>query len=160
MTEKRKFSPPIVGGSSLLVIFAVLCLVIFALLSLSTVRTDVRLAEKSREFVTAYYAADSEAQKILAQLRCGETPEGVTIEEIETESDPESDTETQPAPETETGRLCSYTCKLSSEQSLSVEVLVTGEEYSVQRWQVVSTTAFETADTITVWDGEQETEGE
>ena len=57
------FSPPAVGGVSLLVVFAVLCLTVFALLSLSTVRADARLSEASAQSVADYYAADCEAQK-------------------------------------------------------------------------------------------------
>lgn len=40
MNERQRFSPPAVGGSSLLVIFAVLCLTVFAMLSLSTVQAN------------------------------------------------------------------------------------------------------------------------
>ena len=142
MAEKRKFSPPVVGGSSLLVIFAVLCLVIFALLSLSTVSADMRLAEKSRTFVTEYYAADSKAEQVLAQLRAGETPEGVKTKE------------------TGEGTLCRYQCEISSQQSLAVEALVTEDSYEILRWQVISTAEFKTDNTIKVWDGQQEAEGD
>ena len=48
MTQRGKsegFAPPALGGASLLVIFAVLALTVFALLSLSTVRADVRLGD-------------------------------------------------------------------------------------------------------------------
>ena len=61
MDEKR-FSAPAVGGSSLLVIFAVLCLTVFALLGLSTVQADGRLSGASAEAVSAYYAADCRAE--------------------------------------------------------------------------------------------------
>ena len=40
--NKTNFRPPALGGVSLLVIFAVLCLTVFALLSLSTVQADCR----------------------------------------------------------------------------------------------------------------------
>ena len=72
--DKRKrddFAPPALGGSSLLVVFAVLALTVFALLSLSTVRADVRLGDAAAKAVTDYYAADTRAQEILAQLRNG-----------------------------------------------------------------------------------------
>ena len=74
MEDKKRFSPPVVGGSSLLVIFAVLCLTVFALLSLSTVRADVRLSEASAQAVSGYYQADCQAEAILARLRSGELP--------------------------------------------------------------------------------------
>ena len=66
--EKSTFSPPALGGSSLLTVFAVLCLTVFALLSLSTVRADLRLAQHSRQAVQDYYAADARAQEILASI--------------------------------------------------------------------------------------------
>ena len=72
MEDKKRFSPPVVGGSSLLVIFAVLCLTVFALLSLSTVRADVRLSEASAQAVSGYYQADCQAEAILARLRSGD----------------------------------------------------------------------------------------
>ena len=40
MKSRKHFSPPMVGGSSLLVIFAILCLTIFTLLALSTAQAD------------------------------------------------------------------------------------------------------------------------
>lgn len=129
-----------VGGSSLLVIFAVLCLVMLAMLSLSTVSADLRLAEKSRELVEDFYAADSEAEGILARLRNGELPEGVSVEEKEN------------------GLLCRYQCEISSTQSLAVEVLVDGRHYEIRRWQVISTTKFEIDDSLPVWNGFREGE--
>ena len=58
MGRKEQFSPPALGGSSLLVVFAVLALTVFALLSLSTVRADARLGDAATEAVSGYYAAD------------------------------------------------------------------------------------------------------
>ena len=51
MNERQRFSPPAVGGSSLLVIFAVLCLTVFAMLALSTVQANGRLSDASAEAV-------------------------------------------------------------------------------------------------------------
>ena len=47
--KQAELSPPPVGGASLLVVFAVLCLTVFALLSLSTVRANGRLSEASAQ---------------------------------------------------------------------------------------------------------------
>ena len=70
----KRSGPAAVGGSSLLVIFAVLCLVIFALLSLSTVRADGRLSQASADAVKAYYKADCRAEEIVARLRPARSP--------------------------------------------------------------------------------------
>ena len=79
MRTREKFSPPVVGGSSLLVIFAVLCLTVFALLGLSTVQADQRLSDASAKAVSDYYGADTQAEQIFAQLRSGQVPQGVAV---------------------------------------------------------------------------------
>ena len=75
--EKNGFRFPVMGVSSLLIIFSVLCLTVFAILSVSTASAGSRLSEKAAQSVTDYYAADSRAEKTIAALRSGEIPEGV-----------------------------------------------------------------------------------
>lgn len=123
--------PSAVGLSSLLVIFAVLCLTVFSLLSVSTVQADGRLAEKSRQAVYDYYTADCCAEALLAQLRNGELPEGVTLE----------------------NGVYRYVCALSDTQVLTVEVTVTGTDYEILRWQAQSVTDWQADETLHVWDG-------
>ena len=133
MSEKRTFSPPVVVGAvSLLTIFAVLCLTVFALLSLSTVQADQRLSDKSFAAVAGYYAADCAAEEILAQLRAGEVPEGVTAYE---------------------GGLYRYGCPISDTQTLVVEVAVENTDYTIIRWQARSTAEWVADDSLPVWDG-------
>ena len=110
MAEKRRMPMPAVGGSSLLVIFAVLCLTVFALLALSTVQAGSRLSDRSAQAVLDYYQADSRAEEILARLRRGEVPQGV---------------------ETEGEDLYVYACPISDTQTLMVEVRVEGQAYTV-----------------------------
>ena len=55
MNRKNHFGQqPTVGASSLVVIFAVLCLTVFALLGLSTVRADQRLSDTAAVSVENY----------------------------------------------------------------------------------------------------------
>ena len=133
MDDPRRFTPPAVGGSSLLVIFAVLCLTVFALLGLGTVQADQRLADASAEAVYGYYAADCQAEAILARLRAGELPEGVTA-----------------LP----GERYTYTCPSSAAQVREVEVRVTGTDYAVLLWQAVPAADWQPDDGLEVWDGE------
>lgn len=135
--QKKRFSPPAVGGISLLVVFAVLCLTVFALLSLTTVQADVRLADASAQAAADYYAADLEAQTILARLRNGERPEGVTF--------------------TGSGLLrAEYTCRISDTQELQVSVIlqgISGREYVIERWQAVPSAEWESDESLDLWDG-------
>lgn len=135
--ERSSFSPPTTGGISLLVAFAVLCLTVFALLSLSTVRADERLADASAQAVTDYYEADCAAQEILARLRNGETPDGVTL--------------------TGSGVLtASYACPISDTQELQVQVLFPGglgDDYTILLWQAAPSGDWVPDDSLHVWDG-------
>ncbi len=129
---KRSGGGSMVGASSLLVIFAVLCLVIFALLSLSTAKAGERLSLQSTQSVSAYYQADCAAEEILARLRAGEVPDCVSLK----------------------NGVYSYTCPISQTQELLVEVRLEGEDYTILRWQSVSAANWERDDTLVLWDGE------
>lgn len=76
MKQRDTFSPPVIGGSSLLAIFAIVTLCVFTLLSLSTVLAEKRLSEAAADSVIRYYDAELKAEETLAKLRAGEiTPE-------------------------------------------------------------------------------------
>lgn len=146
MTQRGKsggFAPPALGGASLLVIFAVLALTVFALLSLSTVRADVRLGDASAQAITNYYAADCRAQEVLACLRTGApVPEDISVSEsiIHYEDRVEW--------------VCSYTVPISETQELQVEVQLEGTDYTVLRWQAVPAGGWEIDEGIELWDME------
>ena len=132
MNKKHRFSPPMVGESSLLVIFAVLCLTVFALLTLSSVKADQRLGDASRAAVTGYYTADCESEAVLALLRQGICPDGVIDEG---------------------NGIYSYYSPISDTQALAIRVQVQGADYTILRWQAVSTTEEVPSDRIPVWSG-------
>lgn len=129
----RKSSPvPPVGATTLLTVFAVLCLTVFALLTLSDVRSDAALADASLDSVRAYYAADAKAQELLARLRDGQRPEGVSL----------SDGTAQ------------YAVPISDTQELQVSVILEDPDrgaYRITRWQCVSTQPWEGEDGLQLW---------
>lgn len=127
----KRSGPAAVGGSSLLVIFAVLCLVVFALLSASTVQADGRLSKASADAVTAYYEADCKAEEILAQLRSGAVPSGVEMN----------------------GNYFRYECPVSDTQILIVSGTLSGDFYEILQWQTVSVTEWDEDDSLGLWDG-------
>ena len=104
----------------------------FALLSLSTVQADQRLSDKSFAAVAGYYEADCAAEGILAQLRAGEIPAGVTAYD---------------------GGIYRYGCPISDTQTLVVEVAVEDTDYTIIRWQARSTADWVADDSLPVWDG-------
>ena len=60
-----------VGAGSLLTVLAVLCLVVFTVLSISTVQSQKALSERSAAAVEAYYQADARAEE-RSRKKCGE----------------------------------------------------------------------------------------
>ncbi len=138
MAKRGTSGPPAaVGGSSLLVIFAVLCLTVFALLTLSTAAADSRLSQDAADAVEAYYQADSQAEALWARLRAGERPEEVT----ETAEDAGS-------------TLYEYTVPVSQGQELRVSLQLEDGIWTVVQWQAVSTADWQADEDLTVWDGE------
>ena len=131
MADRERFSPPVVGGTSLLVIFAVLALTVFALLSLSTALANDRLSSAAAQAVYDYYQADCQAEAILAQLRQGRQPPGVARQ----------------------GDVFAYSCPISYTQTLLVEVRLDGDTYTILRWQAVSTAPWHPDDSLNLWDG-------
>jgi hypothetical protein len=129
--NKRNVSFGTPGGSALMVTFAVLCLVVFAVLSLSTAQADRRLSEVSADAVRQYYEADREANRILSLIRKGSIPAGV---------------------ETEEG-IYRYSCRISDTRTLFVEVRVDGSDYEILRWQEEYTADWELDTSLDVWSG-------
>lgn len=145
--KRSSFSPPALGGASLLVIFAVLALTIFALLSLSTVRADGRLSEAANRAVQDYYAADGKAQAVLAWLRTGEgmpdVPEDFAVSTSVIDYADHSET------------IHSYALPISETQELQVEVLVNGaNDWEILRWQAVPVGDWADDGGMELWDME------
>lgn len=137
MSKSYKISFTTVGGSSILTIFAVLCFIVFALLSLSTAKADRNLSEKSVDAVSRYYAADTKAEEILASLRRGEVPEEVTEED---------------------GGRYTYSCPVDDSQEIQVTVQIRGDSYKILRWQKEYVGEWKADDSMKVWGGTEITE--
>ena len=129
---KRRESAAPVGAGMLLVSFAVLCLVAFAALYLSSAGAEDRLSRASAETLLARREADAEAEAILARLRAGEVPEGVRQE----------------------NDVYDYTVPIAPDRELQVSVRRAGETYTVLSWREVPTGDWQADESLTLWDGE------
>lgn len=145
--SKDRFSPPAVGGVTLLSVFAILCLTIFALLSLSTIQANGRLADASAQAMIDYYNADTKAEEILARLRGSELPGNA-------EALPDNDTLNGIHVN---GNIYSYLCKISDTQNLEVSVQLNGADYTILSWKTVPAGEWKADNNLYVWDGETET---
>jgi hypothetical protein len=114
--KKHHPFPSMVGTSSLLVVFSSICLTIFAVLTVSTANAEARLSDASSEAVCQYYAADCMAETIFAEIRQGNIPEGVTVE----------------------NNLYSYSCPISQTLKLHVKLHFSENQWTVLQWQAIS----------------------
>ena len=130
--SQERVKLPAVGGSSLLVIFTVLCLTIFALLGLETVRADCRLTDAAAQSVASYYSADAQAESIVSVLRTGQVPDYVLCD----------------------GDVYTFACPAGDTQALVVSVRVAGMDYEILSWQTVPSTLWQASDALPVWSGE------
>ena len=129
--KDRDIQPPAVGSSSLLVAFALLCLTVFALLSLSTVQAEKRLSQSSAQAVESYYRADCQAEELFARLRSGELPQEVTLSQ----------------------GVYRYSVPMGENLELQVELTRAGDRWTVLRWQTMAPET-ELDDGLPVWGGQ------
>jgi hypothetical protein len=140
MNRRRFDSPPGigVGGASILMVFAVLCLTIFAVLSLVTARSERALAERHAEAVTNYYAADCLAAEVYDALsKAGDLPEsvlGVSVSKPSVSS-------------------LSYTVPIDGDRELCVLLRREGDTLRILEWREAATGEWEPDTRIRVWEG-------
>ena len=68
MKDKQQSYFVNIGSSSLLVIFLILCLVTFAIISLSSAKSDYTFSERLAEHKRAYYEASARAEDIVGEI--------------------------------------------------------------------------------------------
>lgn len=66
--EKKKYPAVNIGSASMLVVFIILCLVIFSVLSVASANHDYTYSQKIADRTTSYYKASGKAETILSQI--------------------------------------------------------------------------------------------
>ena len=140
--NERKSSGINIGSASIIMVFSVLCLTIFAVLTFITANNEYKLAVKSSDAVKTYYEADTRAVitegKIRENIANGKTDaiEGVTVND-------QAD-----------GRHYTYAQTMDDNQELQVELLYAGGELKTLKWELVNVAEWSPDVGIQLWDGE------
>ena len=141
-----------IGTSTMIVIFTVLCLVTFSVLSLGSARNDSLLSKRNAEAVKAFYAADSAAEDFYMMVdRTLKNSKGITPWQVQEEVS-EALSEFYYA-EFDT----IYTeFPMPAGQALYIELIPNWEDrtLSIQTWQVYNTEDYEIDQSMQVWSGE------
>ena len=149
--SKRKYPTINIGSSSMLVVFIILCLVTFSVLSVASANNDRKYSEKIADRTTAYYEASNKAEELLSQIDdklkqvyeqynagyLSQVPDVLTsIDGIDTSGFPS----------------VSFSVPINDTQTLSVSLLIQIPEkegdtfYTITSWKEISTE---------VWNGDE-----
>ena len=142
------------GYVTIMLIFALLCLTVFAVLSFQAAYADERLSARAQEYTQQFYTADSRAKEILAQLD-GYAAQAAGSPFFAEEFALEAGGAAAVTPCAE-GVRAAYSCEINERQSLSVCVTFfaspDGGRYRIDRWQTTAQDDDEEAP-LGVWDG-------
>lgn len=148
MQNERKSSGINIGSASIIMVFSVLCLTVFAVLSLITANSEYKLAVKSTDVIKNYYAADNAATEKLAVLK--DTFDDGDFAAVQTKA-------------TELGIICesagedvtlSFEEKVTDTQALSVKATYTSGDFRIDEWKLISTDEWNADAGFELWDGE------
>lgn len=154
MSKENKRPSVQVGGSTILMIFTVLCLTVFAVLSLSTAKADYTLSQKAEASATAYYAADSQAEEMLVKI--DKILKSAVAEETEQAYDFFLEQNLGELYDID-GKYIAYNVSLSEGQILSVKlkpIYSADQRFKITEWVVKNTGEYEIDESINVWLGE------
>jgi len=133
-----------VGSASIVLVFAVICLTVFSLITLIVASNDKALVEAEVRRITGYYNADTQAEYILSELLAADTlPSSVRGVDIMTQWSEELGMETT-----------YFFCPISNITALYVELALRGDSFDILSWRMWNTDEWEFDDSINVWSGE------
>ena len=133
-SKKKQYFGMNIGSASILLIFIILCLVSFAVLSIVSTNADSKLTQRVLNRTTAYYEACNSAETALAAVDS-------TLRSIyDTSDDADSYFQT-------VGHSKSYAIPVTDLQTLQVTIEILYPEtnddtfYRITSWQVITTDA-------------------
>ena len=133
-----------IGSASVVMVFAVLCLTVFALISYTAAGNDKALSDVEAYLVKNYYEADTLAECILAELLAADTiPDSIRGVNIEAQWDPELEAET-----------AEFSCTISDEKELYVKMAFYVDSYDILSWRMRDTGTWLIDDDLPVWPGD------
>lgn len=136
-----------IGTSSLILIFIVLCLATFGLLSLSNAKGDWNLAMKNAEAVRTYYEADRQGEQFVNMVK-------KTFAEAEKRmEDPKEKLASYYQKEQE---IFQTDIDMQYGQALHIELqMESSTDYQILCWNVYIREEYEIDDSVPVWTGEE-----
>ena len=132
-----------VGSASIVLVFAVLCLTVFSLITYVVAVNDKALVDAKVGLVTGYYEADALAEQILAEILAAEDIRSTVLGvDINTRFDENLGVETT-----------YFFCHISDIKALYVRLVIRDDSYDILNWRMYDTDDWIFDDSINVWPG-------
>lgn len=160
MKRRRSKSFFNIGITSVILIFVILCLLTFSVLSLVSARADLRLSQKSAQRTTAYYESYNSAVEILREItacidsQLDQTDETTYFQNIMQQLDGKNGISFSDE------RHLSYSVSLDTEEILAVSLTLSftpfenGRYYRIDTWKTVSTHKWDPDTNLPVFNSE------
>jgi len=133
-----------VGSASIVLVFAVLCLTIFTIITYMVSNNERALIDAKAELITGYYKADALAEQILQDLlEADTTPDRLRGVDINTKFNEDLGVETT-----------YYYCKISDIKSLYVNLVIRDDSFDILSWRMYAMDEWVFDDTMNVWSGD------
>ena len=166
MNLEKRHSAASIGITSFVLIFVMLCLLTFSVLSLATARADLKLSQRSAERTLADYDAENRANDVLMNIiSCLE--DCLDAEDSGTESSGSSfyaqvreQLEGQDGISFDSERVLRYAVALEEEQLLCVSLELShepygdGSHYRILEWRTESTHEWGTDESLPLLDAD------
>ena len=132
-----------IGSASIVLVFAVVCLTIFTVMAYGSALMDERLIESEVRLIEAFYAADSLAEQVLAEVLTSEiVPDYIMGVEIFSYWDWDILAE-----------IVSFVSPITDTREIYVSVAIYEDSYRILTWRVYETGEWEVYDRLNVWPG-------
>ena len=133
-----------IGSASIALIFVVLCMTIFTAISFVFALSEEALIKNEVDLVMAYYAADTLAEQVLAEIiSVAVLPGSVMGVEIFTRRDTSLMAE-----------VIYFTIPITDNNELHVAVSLDGNGYNIISWRMFPIGMWEADGTINIWQGD------
>ena len=133
------------GSATLLMLFSVLCLTVFAVLAYCSSGAELRLTNRFVSYVTNYYDADTRATRIYARLTSSSSLEDTLISlrngglDVKVEAGGNGTS------------IYSYTCDVDDKLVLDVQLERDGRNWRVVFWNLRETDGWDNDNTLNVF---------
>lgn len=148
MAEKRSGRSAGIGGSLILIIFIVLTITVFSVLTLVSSQNEIGTVKKTAEVATAYYNAEKEAAVKTAEIK--NAVSGIDDNQSIADISLEQGASASVTPE---GVNITFKVKIDDNRSIETVLYAANGNIDVVSQKIVSDKEFIIDDDLPIWDG-------